>query len=240
MGNPHAIVFDVGLHRSDELDEAGAAHFEVAGRRLGKRSSSCAPPGRRRSMFWFGSAAWAARWLAALARHCRGRAGGSDRACAVRPADHAALAGRRFAANRAARRFGGDAAGSGAVRIFWRGPGAVSFPALGARAQRRRDRPRRGDDRAHERATLKNSGDRLERRDRLGGRLVARLRAGAGRGVRRRETLGDSGGPAVLHHVRALAPNVLQPALTTADCPDLGVRGGARRHWRAGQAAFRR
>lgn len=75
-------------------------------------------------------------------------------------------------------------------------------------------------------ATLKSSGDRLSVATDLAeglSRVSAQVPDVAFVDV----TLGDSAGLAVLHHVRALAPNVAVFALTAADRLDLGVQAVA-------------
>lgn len=75
-------------------------------------------------------------------------------------------------------------------------------------------------------ATLKSSGDRLSVATDLAeglSRVSAQVPDVAFVDV----TLGDSAGLAVLHHVRALAPNVAVFALTRADRLDLGVQAVA-------------
>jgi DNA-binding response OmpR family regulator/GGDEF domain-containing protein len=75
-------------------------------------------------------------------------------------------------------------------------------------------------------ATLKGSGDRLSVATDLAeglSRVSAQVPDVAFVDV----TLGDSAGLAVLHHVRALAPNVSVFALTSADRLDLGVQAVA-------------
>jgi DNA-binding response OmpR family regulator/GGDEF domain-containing protein len=75
-------------------------------------------------------------------------------------------------------------------------------------------------------ATLKGSGDRLSVATDLAeglSRVSAQVPDVAFVDV----TLGDSAGLAVLHHVRALAPNVVVFALTSADRLDLGVQAVA-------------
>ena len=75
-------------------------------------------------------------------------------------------------------------------------------------------------------ATLKGSGDRLSVATDLAEGL-ARVSAQVPDVAFVDVTLGDSAGLAVLHHVRALAPNVVVFALTSADRLDLGVQAVA-------------
>jgi len=75
-------------------------------------------------------------------------------------------------------------------------------------------------------ATLKGSGDRLSVATDLAEGL-ARVSAQVPDVAFVDVTLGDSAGLAVLHHVRALAPNVAVFALTRADRLDLGVQAVA-------------
>ncbi len=75
-------------------------------------------------------------------------------------------------------------------------------------------------------ATLKGSGDRLSVATDLAEGLT-RVSAQVPDVAFVDVTLGDSAGLAVLHHVRALAPNVSVFALTRADRLDLGVQGVA-------------
>lgn len=75
-------------------------------------------------------------------------------------------------------------------------------------------------------ATLKTSGDRLSIATDLTEGL-ARVSAQAPDVAFVDVTLGDSAGLAVLHHVRALVPNVAVFALTSADRLDLGVQAVA-------------
>lgn len=75
-------------------------------------------------------------------------------------------------------------------------------------------------------ATLKNSGDRLSVATDLAEGLT-RVSAQVPDVAFVDVTLGDSAGLAVLHHVRALAPNISVFALTRADRLDLGVQAVA-------------
>ena len=75
-------------------------------------------------------------------------------------------------------------------------------------------------------ATLKSGGDRLSVATDLAEGL-ARVSAQVPDVAFVDVTLGDSAGLAVLHHVRALAPNVVVFALTSADRLDLGVQAVA-------------
>jgi len=75
-------------------------------------------------------------------------------------------------------------------------------------------------------ATLKGSGDRLSVATDLSEGL-ARVSAHVPDVAFVDVMLGDSAGLAVLHHVRALAPNVAVFALTRADRLDLGVQAVA-------------